>query len=66
MLDSDDVIDPTLLECGYWTLTTNPTASWAYCNCVNFDKKEFLYKPEFDSEQEKKENLVIGSSFIVK
>lgn len=66
MLDSDDVIDSTLLECGYWTLTTNPTASWAYCNCVNFDKREFLYRPEFDSEQEKKENLVIGSSFIVK
>lgn len=66
MLDSDDVLDPTLLECGYWTLRTNPTASWAYCNCVNFDKMEFLYRPEFNSEQEKKENLVIGSSFIVK
>ncbi len=66
MLDSDDVLDPTLLECGYWTLKTNPTASWAYCNCVNFGGVEFLYRPEFNSEQEKKENLVIGSSFIVK
>lgn len=66
MLDSDDVLDPTLLECGYWTLKTNPTASWAYCNCVNFGKVEFLYKPEFNSEQEKRENLIIGSSFIVK
>lgn len=66
MLDSDDVLDPTLLECGYWTLKTNPTASWAYCNCVNFGGVEFLYRPEFNSEQEKRENLVIGSSFIVK
>ena len=66
MLDSDDLLDPTLLECGYWTLRTNPDASWAYCNCVNFDQMHFLYGPEFNSRQELKENLVIGSAFIVK
>lgn len=66
MLDSDDLLDETLLECGYWTLYTNPNASWAYTNCVNFGDMEFLYKPEFNSEQEKVENLVIGSSFIRK
>ncbi len=66
MLDSDDLIDKTLLECGYWTLYTNPEAKWAYSNCVNFEGMEFLYKPEFNSEQQKKENLIIGSSFIRK
>ena len=66
MLDSDDLLDKTLLECGYWTMRTNPEAAWAYANCVNFDAQEFLYKPDFDSEQEKKENLSIGSSFIRK
>lgn len=66
MLDSDDVLDKTLLECGYWTLKTNPDATWAYCNCVNFDGVKFLYKPEFNSEQEKTENLVIGSCFMRK
>ena len=66
MLDSDDVLDSTLLECGYWTLRTNPDASWAYCNCVNYDQMHFLYGPEFNSRQELKENLIIGSAFIVK
>lgn len=31
-LDADDVIDKTLLECGYWTLCTNPKATWAYAD----------------------------------
>ena len=66
MLDSDDLLDKTLLECGYWTLYTNPHAAWAYTNCVNFGDVQFLYKPDFNSEQEKIENLVIGSSFIRK
>jgi len=66
MLDSDDLLDKTLLECGYWTMKTNPEAGWAYANCVNFGEMQFLYRPDFDSEQEKKENLSIGSSFIRK
>lgn len=66
MLDSDDILDKTLFECGYWTLFTNPDATWAYCNCVTFGGEEFLYKPYFNSEREKKENLLIGSCFIRK
>ena len=36
-LDSDDVIDKTYFECCYWTLETNPKASWAYTDTINFD-----------------------------
>ena len=66
MLDSDDLLDKTILECGYWTLYTNKEATWAYTNCVTFGDVKFLYKPYFNSERQKKENLVIGSSFIRK
>lgn len=66
MLDSDDLLDKTMFECGYWTMRTNPDAAWAYTNCVNFDGMNFLYGPDFNSEQEKKENLCIGSCFIRK
>ena len=29
-LDDDDLIEPTFLECAYWTLETNREATWAY------------------------------------
>ena len=45
-LISDDLLDKTLLECGYWTMRTNSKAAWAYTNCVNFDGIKFLYKPD--------------------
>ena len=35
-LDADDMIDNTLLECGYFTLLTNKGATWAYSNIVAF------------------------------
>ena len=34
VLDSDDLIENTVLECSYWSLKTNPGASWVYCNSV--------------------------------
>ena len=39
ILDSDDVIDKTFLECTYWTLETNQEASWAYSDSVGFSSK---------------------------
>ena len=35
-LDSDDLIDNTMLECGYFTLLTNPNASFAYSSICTF------------------------------
>lgn len=65
-LDADDMIDNTLLECGYFTLLTNKAATWAYCNIAAFGRKEYLWNPVFDSEVEKNTNLVSINSFIRK
>ncbi len=65
-LDDDDVITPTFLECAYWTLETNTQASWAYCDVVNFQGEEFLWRKMFNSEVEKKENLLTAMALIRK
>lgn len=66
ILDADDVIDKTMLECSYWTLKTNPKASWVYADLVNFDGQEFLWKQIFNIETEKKENIIPVCSLIKK
>lgn len=66
ILDSDDLIDETMLECAYWTLQTNPEATWAYADLANFDGKEFLWKKVFDLEVEKKENLLSVCALVKK
>lgn len=66
ILDSDDVLDRTFLECSYWSLRTNPKASWVYSDLANFDKQEFLWKKVFDFETEKKENIIPIGSLIKK
>ncbi|MCI8760722.1 MAG: glycosyltransferase [Clostridia bacterium] len=66
ILDADDVIERTMLECSYWTLQTNPKASWVYADLVNFDGQEFLWKKIFNSNIEKKENIIPVCSLIKK
>lgn len=66
IIDSDDAIDRTMLECCYWTLQTNPKASWVYADLVNFDGQEFLWKKIFDINMEKKENIIPVCSLIRK
>lgn len=66
ILDADDAIERTMLECSYWTLKTNPKASWVYADLVNFDGQEFLWKKIFDSNIEKKENIIPVCSLIKK
>ena len=65
-LDDDDVINKTYLECAYWTLQTNKDASWAYTDLVNFQKEEFTWIKYFDSDIEKKENLLVATALIRK
>jgi glycosyltransferase involved in cell wall biosynthesis len=66
ILDSDDVIDKTFFECAYWTLETNPDASWAYSDSVNFGKNEFLWSKWFNSDKLKKDNDLLITSLIKK
>lgn len=65
-IDSDDQIDKTMLECAYWALRTNPEASWAYADMVNFDGKQFLWKKIFNLDIEKRENLLPVCALIKK
>lgn len=57
-LDADDTIDETFLECAYWTMKTNPKATWAYSDLITFEGENFLWKKIFDCEQEKTENIM--------
>lgn len=65
-LDDDDLINKTYLECAYWTLQTNKKAAWAYTDVVNFEGEEFKWIKWFDSEIEKKENLLVATAMIRK
>ena len=65
-LDSDDVIDPTMLECLYWTLETHPDCSFAYTTAVNFGTRNFMWEKYFSLEQEKEENLLTICALVKK
>lgn len=65
-LDSDDLIDKTMLECLYWTLETNKEASFAYTGAVNFGAREFLWEKYFTVKQEKEENLLTIAAMVKK
>ena len=65
-LDADDLIDPTMLECLYWTLETHPEASFAYTTLVNFGEQEFLWEKYLTIEHEKDENLINITSLVKK
>ena len=65
-LDADDLIDNTMLECGYFSLLTNPMASFAYTSICTFGDDNYLYSPLFDTMAERKENLISVAAFIRK
>ncbi|MBQ6498060.1 MAG: glycosyltransferase [Bacilli bacterium] len=65
-LDADDLIDPTMLECLYWTLETHPDASFAYTALINFGDEEYLWEKYLTIEQEKEENLINITSLVRK
>lgn len=65
-IDADDQMDPTMLECLYWSLETNPDASFAYTAMINFGDKEFLWEKYLTIEIEKEENLINIASLVRK
>ena len=65
-LDSDDLIEPTYLECAYWTLETHKDASWAYSDSVGFGNIKYLWNKWFDSEKMKRENDLVITSMVRK
>lgn len=64
--DSDDFIEPILLECLYWSLETHPEASFAYTDIIAFGEQEYIWSKYLTVELEKKENVINGNSMIRK
>ncbi len=65
-MDSDDLIEPTCLECGLWTLETNKKASWTYTDSVGFDADEYTWNKWFSSGKLKQENDLVATAMIRK
>ena len=65
-LDSDDVINETYLECGYWALKTNDEASFAYTDVVNFGERNFKWQKYYTPEWEKEDNILVVTALIKK
>ncbi len=65
-LDADDLIEPTYIETLYWTLETNPDATWAFTNSVGFGKYIYLSDRKFDSEIMKTDNIITATALIRK
>ena len=64
--DDDDLIEPTFLECGFWTLETNKDAAWAYSDSLGFGSIEYTWNKYFSSEKMKKENDLISAALVRK
>lgn len=65
-IDDDDLIEPTFLECAYWTLETNKKAAWAYSDSVGFGTIKYTWNKFFNSEKLKKVNELISEAFVRK
>lgn len=65
-LDSDDLIVETYLECAYWTLETNPKASWAYTDTINFGGQNFEWAKWYNPYKEMDDNILVMTAIIRK
>lgn len=63
-VNAGDLLDPLYIEYIYWGLETNPEASWAYTDVVNFGEEEFLAK--VDIFKLNKMNKIWGTAAIRK
>lgn len=65
-LDSDDLINETYLECAYWTLETNPKASWAYADTINFGGQNFTWVKWYNPKKVMQDNILVMTAMIRK
>lgn len=65
-LDADDLIEPTYIETLYWTLETNPNATWAFTNSLGFGKYIYFADELFDSNIMKTRNQITATALIRK
>lgn len=66
VLDEDNLIDKTMLECGYFSMLTNPEATFSYSRMVDFGTKEVLYNKKLSISDQKKKNYISSGSFVRK
>lgn len=65
-LDSDDIIESTMLEVLYFALETNKDASFAYSTLVNFQGLEAVSDINLSAKKEKEDNVIFISSLVNK
>jgi len=66
ILAEEDLIDKTMLECGYFTMITNPEGIWAYSRMVNFGESTKLYNKKLAIYEMTKQNIISKCAFIRK
>lgn len=64
--EENDLIDKTMLECGFYTFRFNKEVSLAFSNVVEFGKKENLINSRIKISDLKKKNVIPASIFIKK
>lgn len=66
ILPEEDLIDKTMLECGYFTMLTNSEGIWAYSRMVNFGASQNLYNKKLSIYEMTKTNTISKCTFIRK
>lgn len=66
MLDENNLLDKTMLECGFFTMMFNQEAIFSYSRIVDFGIKEALYSKNLSIAEEKKRNIISSGAFIRK
>ena len=66
ILEEEDLIDKTFIECAYFTMKTNPEATWAYSSMVNFGLENKLFNRKLTVEKMLTNNIISKCSIIRK
>ena len=64
--EENDLLDKTMLECGYFTMYFNSEASFAWSKMVEFQKRKLLVNHPLNISDIKKKNIVSPGVFIRK
>lgn len=66
LLAEGDLIDKTMLECGYFTMLNNPQGVWAYSSMIGFGAKNSLINEKLDIYKMTEKNMIPKCAFIRK
>ncbi len=66
LLNKNNLLDKTMLECGFFTMMFNKEAVFAYSRTVEFGAKDQLYNIKLSISEEKKKNIIPSDIFVRK